>query len=154
MIIYQYKTKGVHTIMENNTPWLVLVTHGEFAQALIESTEMIAGKLNNICTISLMLEESPEELYEKVLQTLNKINSKEVLFLIDLFGGTPSNVCAMFAKRGFLAIAGLSMPMLLEADNYRNSDKDWNKVLDYLENEVSQNFVVNLTKRANKIRVK
>lgn len=133
---------------EQNIPWIILVTHGTLGEALIGSVEMIVGKLKNVKAISLMLEEPPEELAAELGKAIDEAKSDKVLILVDLFGGTPANVSAAFAKKGYLVLSGVNLPLLLGAEMCRTS-KNWNDILPYLQNEVGVKSIVNITERVN-----
>lgn len=131
---------------QNNLPWIYIVTHGDFGRALVESAEMICGKLQHVCTIGLMPGDSPENLVERVSDSLEKI-AGEAVILVDLFGGTPSNVCSLFAKKGYQVMAGVNMPMLMAVDMARGTD-DWSNVLKEAE-QMGKEGIVNITARVN-----
>lgn len=127
-------------------PWIVLVTHGKLGEALMDSVEMIAGKLNNVKAISLMPGDTPEELVVRLKKELEDV--KKILILVDLFGGTPSNVCAFFAKKGYPVMSGVNLPILLGAEMYRSSG-DWDTIIDYLKT-IGEESMINITERVNK----
>jgi PTS system mannose-specific IIA component len=95
---------------------IILVTHGTWGQALLETTEIFLGPQENLACVPLNLDESPEGFVEKLERVLDQIaGDREVLFLVDLRGGTPWNIIAVLTRRRKLqCVAGLSLPMLLE----------------------------------------
>lgn len=98
---------------------IIVSGHGDLAQSLLRSAEMIFGKAPQVTAISLTDHESVEELrnqYELALQKFPLGN--DLLFLVDLWGGSPFNaaqplIAADPLHRGLLA--GLNLPMLIEA---------------------------------------
>ncbi|QIQ21696.1 PTS sugar transporter subunit IIA [Zophobihabitans entericus] len=101
-------------------PWILVVTHGNFGQELVKSCEMIVGKMKDVYCFSLIADMAPEQLYEKIAQTLKDAPTGSII-LTDIYGGTPSNVSAIFAKKyQYPVISGISLPILIEADMSRD----------------------------------
>ncbi len=97
---------------------IVLVTHSQLGEALIEATEFIAGKkLDNIESISIDLNESADKLRDKIAAGIKSVNQNQgILILTDMFGGTPSNLSYSFLEEGRVeVISGVNLPILLRA---------------------------------------
>ncbi|BES66664.1 PTS sugar transporter subunit IIA [Gottschalkiaceae bacterium SANA] len=93
---------------------ILLLTHGEWGQALINSVRMIMGETDGVVAIPLMPEETLTDYYQKVRGELD-VNPR-ALVITDLFGGTPSNVAARLSQDfPIQVIAGLNAPMLMDA---------------------------------------
>ncbi|RGC53787.1 PTS sugar transporter subunit IIA [Absiella sp. AM29-15] len=133
--------------MQDQTPWIITITHGHLGEEMVKSAEMLMGKIKNIKSISLLPEESPEELAGVVAKELDGIPGNS-LILTDLFGGTPSNVSALFAKKGYYVMTGTNLPILLEAEMYRARD-DWEHVVEYLT-QIGKDSIVNVNERIEK----
>jgi PTS system mannose-specific IIA component len=94
---------------------IVLVSHGELGDALIQAAEMIAGPAERVFSVPLLPGESPESFGEKLGVALQEIEGEETLVLIDLFGGTPYNVAARrVLQENVECVTGANLPMLLE----------------------------------------
>lgn len=96
---------------------VLVVTHGNLGQATIEAVELIAGEQENVKAIGLMHGDGVEELEEKIRKALNDLEQGDgILSFVDFYGGTPAN-CTMQCMNEikFPCVAGLNMPMLLEA---------------------------------------
>jgi PTS system mannose-specific IIA component len=95
---------------------IIVVTHGAWGQTLLETGEAFLGPQEKLAFVPLNLDESPEGFVEKLEHVLAGIaGDREVLFLVDLRGGTPWNIIAVLTrKRKLQCVAGLSLPMLLE----------------------------------------
>ncbi len=94
---------------------IVIATHGELAEALLQATEMIAGPVRGLYAVSLLPGESPEAFEQKIEELLRKISEEDTLILTDMVGGTPHNVAARQARKTNVAcVAGVNLPMLLE----------------------------------------
>ena len=95
---------------------LVLISHGEMGKYVLKSAELIAGAQENIATVSLVPEDSPESFQEKMLAAISSVNTEEgLLVLSDIGGGTPWITAAVLSRQRKLeCLAGMNLPMLLE----------------------------------------
>ncbi|GKU25176.1 mannose/fructose/sorbose PTS transporter subunit IIA [Clostridium folliculivorans] len=104
---------------------IILASHGEFAQGILQSGSMIFGEQENVKAIALMPSQGPDDLKAKMKEAIASFdNQDEVLFLVDLWGGTPFNQAnALFEehKDKWAIVAGLNLPMLIEAYGARLS---------------------------------
>jgi PTS system mannose-specific IIA component len=108
-------------VERSTLPGIVILTHGSLGEALISSTAMIYGPLEDVRALPLNVGDDPD-VYRTRLERLLDEMPRETLVMVDLFGGTPSNALMMIAKqRAVFAVSGVSMPMLLEAANLRVS---------------------------------
>lgn len=99
------------------------MSHGEVAQEMLHSCEMIVGKLVHVNALSLIPGMSVETFLAKAKEVLQK-NEGETLILSDLYGGTPSNVALMLTRVcNAQAITGLNLAMLIEAVMMREYEK-------------------------------
>lgn len=95
---------------------VVVVTHGDFGEALIRAAEMIVGAQENTRAVALLPEESPAGFGEKLDAALADLKGQDILLLIDLFGGTPCNVSSrQVLEPNVEVVAGMNMAMLIEA---------------------------------------
>ncbi|BDZ30009.1 PTS sugar transporter subunit IIA [Lactiplantibacillus sp. WILCCON 0030] len=113
----------------------VVVSHGEFANGVVNSSYMIFGQQEKVQTVTFKLDEGPEDLTKKLDAALATFDADDqVLFLVDLWGGSPFNaasrIVAEHTDRMGL-ITGLNLPMLIEA--YTVRDKPINEVIAHLE---------------------
>lgn len=96
---------------------LVVASHGELAEKLVQTSEMIFGKQENVGVINFLPGENFDNLKNKYEEQLNKLDTTDgVLFLVDIFGGSPFKVASsiVLEKDNMDIIAGMSLPMLLE----------------------------------------
>lgn len=105
---------------------ILLVTHGKFSEEILKSAELIVGKQDKILTLGLEHGDSIEVLGDKVRESIKSLDNGEgVLVLADLLGGSPYNVVALNSNKindiKFKCIAGVNLPMLLEAITMRES---------------------------------
>jgi PTS system mannose-specific IIA component len=97
---------------------IVIVSHGDMADGLVDAARMIAGEQEGIATVSLREMDAVEELVEWVAAAIQKVDSGDgVVILVDLFGGTPFNASARLAMQGdhkIELVSGVNLPMLVE----------------------------------------
>lgn len=101
---------------------IVIVTHSQLGDALIEAAKFIIGKKPEaLVSVSIDLNESAEVLRDKIAKRIKKVKSKDgVLILTDMFGGTPSNLSYSFLEEGHIeVISGVNLPILIQAVNTR-----------------------------------
>lgn len=97
---------------------IVLVTHSQLGDALIEAAEFIIGnKAQDIVSVSIDLNESADKLREKIAAGIKKVDRRQgILILTDMFGGTPSNLSYSFLEEGRVEVlSGVNLPILLRA---------------------------------------
>lgn len=93
---------------------IIIGTHGRFGEEIIKSAEMIVGKMDNVEAVSLLPELSFEDYMKKVDEVLGS-KSGPIISLVDLFGGTPSNVFTVMSRKyGNQVITGLNLPVLID----------------------------------------
>lgn len=98
---------------------IIIASHGEFAKGILQSGSMIFGEQEDVKAVTLMPSEGPDDIKAKLQEAVASFsNQDEVLFLVDLWGGTPFNqVNNLFEehKDKWAIVAGLNLPMLIEA---------------------------------------
>jgi len=124
---------------------ILLVTHGPYATALIESVEMVYGKQEKIESVYLSQGESVEKLQDKINEAINTLNCEQVLIMVDILGGTPYTAGAIKLENPNInVITGINMPMLLEILPHRNEDL---KVLSKIAAESGKNGIVDVKEK-------
>ena len=98
---------------------IILASHGDFAKGILQSATMIFGEQENVQAVTLMPSEGPDDIKVKMKEAIASFdNQDEVLFLVDLWGGTPFNqVDALVEehKDKWTIVAGMNLPMVIEA---------------------------------------
>ncbi|MEJ2100859.1 MAG: PTS fructose transporter subunit IIA [Desulfobacterales bacterium] len=101
---------------------IVIVTHRQLGDALIEAAEFIMGnRPEALVSVSIDLNESVDVLRGKIADGIRKVKSEDgLLILTDMFGGTPSNLSYSFLEAGHIeVISGVNLPILIQAANTR-----------------------------------
>lgn len=105
---------------------IVIVTHSQLGQALIEAAEFIIGKKpDNTTAVSININENVDKLRKKIAAGIKAVDQHEgVLILTDMFGGTPSNLSYSFLEEGKIeVISGVNLPIVIKADNSREKQE-------------------------------
>ena len=96
---------------------LIVACHGRFAEELVNSAAMVFGEAEGVHAVTFMPGEGPEDLIRKYEAIMAEAGiSDDVLFLVDLFGGSPYNAAIRVAAPTARAdvLSGVNLPMLLE----------------------------------------
>ena len=125
---------------------IILASHGEFAKGIMQSGSMIFGEQENVRAVTLMPSEGPDDLKAKMKDAIASLdNQDEVLFLVDLWGGTPFNQAnGLFEehKDKWAIVAGLNLPMLIEAYGARISMESAHEIAAYITNSAKEGVKV------------
>jgi PTS system mannose-specific IIA component len=101
---------------------ILIVTHSQLGQALIEAAEFITGKKpDNTIAVSIDINEAADKLRRKIAEGIKAVDQHQgILILTDMFGGTPSNLSYSFLEEGKIeVISGVNLPILIRADSAR-----------------------------------
>ncbi|CAM3224570.1 PTS sugar transporter subunit IIA [Lactiplantibacillus plajomi] len=113
----------------------VVVSHGEFAKGVVQSSYMIFGSQEKVQVVTFQLDDEPETLVQKLTAAVDRFDADDqVLFMVDLWGGSPFNAAARIVAENterMGLITGLNLPMLIEA--YTVRDKPLDEVIAHLE---------------------
>jgi len=97
---------------------IVIVTHSQLGDALIDAAEFILGnRPDTMVPVSIDLKENVDKLRKKIAEAIKQVdNKKGVLIFTDMFGGTPSNLSYSFLEEGKVeVISGVNLPILIKA---------------------------------------
>ena len=95
---------------------LVVITHGNLAFALKETSEMLLGEQEHIAVFGLQLGESIEELRDQAAEAIGRAcEAGEVLVITDMISGSPFNIaCSLLERYSFEHLTGINFPLFLE----------------------------------------
>ncbi|MCD4688330.1 MAG: PTS sugar transporter subunit IIA [Desulfuromonadaceae bacterium] len=102
---------------------IVIATHANLAQGLVNAAEMILGPLPGVEVLSIGAEDGPDDIHARFASALARldVDGEGVLVLTDMFGGTPTNIgCTFMGCAQVEVLAGVSLPMLLKACSARS----------------------------------
>ncbi len=101
---------------------VVIVTHGQMARELLRAAEMILGPQKGVATVCIEPGADVDALAEEVRRQAEAYCAEMdgVLLLTDMFGGTPTNICALCLGLGQVeVITAVSLPMLMKCLGHR-----------------------------------
>lgn len=135
---------------------VVIAAHGSLSTALMESTNMILGDMEQVKTVSLVIGDSLEGLIDRVREAVNEVNTGEgVVIFLDLFGGTPSNASALLTQEmdNVFAVTGVNFPMLAEVFTMRPGIDSPQELVD-IAVIAGKNSILDLVKEFNQFNQK
>ncbi len=101
--------------------YIILVSHGEFAQGLHSALRMILGDRETVLSVSLKDGMGSDVYTDAVEKLLAPITKKDrIVLLADILGGSPLTMAMnVIARKGMLAqtkaFGGMNLPMALTA---------------------------------------
>jgi mannose PTS system EIIA component len=96
---------------------IVLVSHGNMAEGMIDAARMIVGEMEGVLAVSLQEMDAIEDLMGRIDAALSEVDTGDgALILVDAFGASPFNASARLAlqREKTEVITGMNLPMLLE----------------------------------------
>nr|WP_072514713.1 PTS sugar transporter subunit IIA [Ndongobacter massiliensis] len=127
---------------------ILLLSHGNLASELLQSSQMIMGEVVGVSAITLREGEDLKEYAETIKTEILKENDG-LLILIDLFGGTPFMQASQIYselddQEKIRIVTGVNLPMLLELlSNLREKSLE---ELACLAEEYGKKGIINLCK--------
>lgn len=94
----------------------VIVSHGQVANELLAAAETVVGDMSHITAVSIGWHDDVEIAKNEIERAIKQVSDDAgVLILTDMFGGTPTNIAAMFLKEGEVEIVtGVNLPMVIK----------------------------------------
>ncbi|WP_373155356.1 PTS sugar transporter subunit IIA [Clostridium sp. AUH-JLR23] len=99
--------------------YLVLVSHGQFADGLKDALSMLAGERDDVLSAGLKNGKSADEFAEEFSHVIEGIHQDdEIILLGDLIGGSPlTTAMNVIAEKGLsehcATIGGMNLPLAL-----------------------------------------
>jgi len=102
---------------------VVVVTHGQLANELVNAAEMIVGDLPQFAAVSIGWHDEVNDARADIEAAIARVQGDSgVLILTDMFGGTPSNLGLTFLEANRIeVITGVNLPMLIKLASLRGS---------------------------------
>ena len=101
----------------------VVVSHGQLANELLSAAETVIGPVESIHAVSIGWHDDVEMAQDEIRRAIAQADQGSgVIVLTDMFGGTPTNISAMFLKEGEVEIVtGVNLPMIIK---FASSDRE------------------------------
>lgn len=102
----------------------VVVAHGLLAEEMINTAEMIVGKIPNVAAVSIDMTSDVESSRDHIRRAIHEMDTGSgVVVFTDMFGGTPSNISLSFLDDGHIeVITGVNLAMLVQFSMAREKD--------------------------------
>lgn len=98
---------------------LLVVTHGELGENLIEVARAIVTKPAPMRAVSIDWNDEVPKAHERIESALAELDGGSgILILTDMLGGTPANLAMAFLSPGKIdVVTGVNLPMLIKFNN-------------------------------------
>lgn len=109
---------------------ILICTHGEMANGIINSLELIAGEVKNVQALSVKMEDTIEEIKSRIEDFINKCSPEDdKVILTDIPGGSTTQASFYFisTEKRVHVLTGLNLGLLLEI--YLSSEEDTKTLL-------------------------
>lgn len=111
---------------------ILLLSHGLFAQELLNTCRMIDSEVEDVCALCLT-DGGIESFSEKLNLYLKKNENESILFFCDLKHGSPYNQLLInmieVKVNKYKIITGMNLPMVLQAIIKMHASKDLDDVV-------------------------
>lgn len=94
----------------------VVVSHGQLATELLSAAETVIGPVEHILAVSIGWHDDVDMAKDEIERALKQVDQGSgVIVMTDMFGGTPTNISAMFLKENEVEIVtGVNLPMIIK----------------------------------------
>jgi mannose/fructose-specific phosphotransferase system component IIA len=80
---------------------------------MVETVERVVGKLG-VATVAVPVGEPANDTEDRLEHAVDALDTDEVLFLVDLEGSTPFNLCCRRCGGNSVVLTGMNLPMLFK----------------------------------------
>lgn len=106
------------------TPAILIATHGLFCEELVKTAGLLYGSTVDVRALPLLPDMTPDDYQERLEQVIEQYGG-DVIVMVDVVGGTPFNTLMRIGRdRPLCAVAGVNIPMVLEALDQRDTARD------------------------------
>ena len=94
----------------------VIISHGQVANELLTAAETVVGDISHVTAVSIGWHDDVEIAQDQVERAIASVSGGAgVLLMTDMFGGTPTNIAAMFLRDGEVEmVTGVNLPMVIK----------------------------------------
>lgn len=94
----------------------VIVSHGQLANELLAAAETVIGEIGHVTAVSIGWHDDVDMARSEVERAIKSVSKGSgVVVMTDMFGGTPTNIAAMFIAPGEVElITGVNLPMVVK----------------------------------------
>ena len=119
----------------------VVVSHGQLASELLSAAETVVGPIEHILAVSIGWHDDVDMAKDEIDRAIKQAEQGSgVIVLTDMFGGTPTNISAMFLKENEVEIVtGVNLPMIIKFATSERTGK-LNEVAKEIEEQGKQSI--------------
>jgi mannose PTS system EIIA component len=101
---------------------ILLISHGNLAESMVSTAQMILGTKDNIKSICLEGAHDHEQKRKELFTLIDDLDfGSGVILLTDMFGGSPSNLAmSALGLKKVEVLAGFNLPMLIKIIEIRD----------------------------------
>ena len=121
---------------------IIVITHGNLADILIQTCFKIIGKRKKIESHSIQWEDDADLALKTIEKKVKKLDDGDgVLALTDMFGGTPTNLMISLSNKYNLEIVtGVNLPMLIKAATIQSKEIDLSEFASKIKSQGQRNI--------------
>ena len=94
---------------------VIVVTHGYSGAEMLRAAEQKVGHaLEGVATIGVVGDEPVAAVQQRLDQAVRELHVDDVVFLVDLGGSTPFNLCCGNCRGQSAVVSGVNMPMIFK----------------------------------------
>lgn len=128
---------------------IIIATHGKMSNGIVSAADLIIGSTDNIKTLNLFQEDDVQELNKKFLKDIKAVDQNEgVIIFVDLAGASLYNQAVLAVnsltdeqQKKIHVIAGVNLPMVIDAINQRMIGSSIQDAVASVINEAQQGIV-------------
>ncbi len=119
----------------------VIVSHGQLANELLSAAEQVIGEMDHIKSVSIGWHDNVEVARDEIERAIKDVSEGNgVLLLTDMFGGTPTNISAMFIVENEVeVVTGVNLPMVIKLAS-QNSEMSLSEMAEEVETQGKQSI--------------
>lgn len=129
---------------------MIVATHGSMSDGILDAAKLIIGTTENIQPISLYQGDDVQGLNGKYLEAIKTVDQGEgIIIFTDLASASPYNQAVLAVnslteeqKEKTFVIAGVNLPMVIEAINQRLIGTSVQEAVEAIINQAQQSTVV------------
>ena len=93
---------------------VVVVTHGGAGAAMIAAAEQKVGRIEAIVAVGVAVDDAQATILQRVEEAALTLPVEDIVFLVDLGGSTPFNVCCKSCRGSSVVVSGVNLAMLFK----------------------------------------
>ncbi len=98
---------------------IIIAGHGRFAGGMVSAVELVAGVPKHLEIVEFCKGQDTDELKRNMSQAIKTLDTKDILIMVDILGGSPFNVVTQLlteeTEKNMKVIAGVNMAAVIHA---------------------------------------